>query len=126
MIGHEKYGVSFVCFFFLLFNSNSSLISQPNTQGGTFDNPNRLFHSISQTWDNCMTSMSDVKELIPEFFYLPEFLMNQSDLDLGTLHNGEFESPSLFFTEPLTVFFAFFLLFLCNGCRSSVRECCAT
>lgn len=28
---------------------------------------------------------ADVKELIPEFFYLPEFLMNSNRLDLGML-----------------------------------------
>ena len=28
-------------------------------------------------------STSDVKELIPEFFYFPEFLVNGNQLDLG-------------------------------------------
>ena len=27
--------------------------------------------------------MTDVKELIPEFFYLPEFLKNSNHFDLG-------------------------------------------
>lgn len=27
--------------------------------------------------------MADVKELIPEFFYLPEFLVNSNNFDLG-------------------------------------------
>ena len=27
--------------------------------------------------------MADVKELIPEFFYLPEFLKNSNNFDLG-------------------------------------------
>jgi len=29
--------------------------------------------------------MADVKELVPEFFYLPEFLVNSNNFDLGTL-----------------------------------------
>ena len=33
--------------------------------------------------------MADVKELIPEFFYLPEFLMNENKFDLGRKQNGE-------------------------------------
>lgn len=33
--------------------------------------------------------MADVKELIPEFFYLPEFLANQNKFDFGTKQNGE-------------------------------------
>ena len=32
--------------------------------------------------------MADVKELIPEFFYLPEFLINQNHFDLGCKQNG--------------------------------------
>jgi len=28
--------------------------------------------------------MADVKELVPEFFYLPEFLVNSNNFDLGT------------------------------------------
>ncbi len=27
--------------------------------------------------------MADIKELIPEFFYLPEFMVNSSRFDLG-------------------------------------------
>lgn len=33
--------------------------------------------------------MADVKELIPEFFYLPEFLVNHNKFDLGKKQNGE-------------------------------------
>ena len=32
--------------------------------------------------------MADVKELIPEFFYLPEFLQNSNKFDLGSKQNG--------------------------------------
>ncbi|ORX73181.1 hypothetical protein DL89DRAFT_89526 [Linderina pennispora] len=35
-----------------------------------------------------MTGPGDVKELVPEFFYLPEFLTNQGNLDLGTKQDG--------------------------------------
>jgi len=30
-----------------------------------------------------MNSSSDVKELIPEFYYFPEFLKNRNKFDLG-------------------------------------------
>ena len=52
-------------------------------QGGKFDYPDRLFSSVAESWENCLRSTTDVKELIPEFFYMPEFLMNQNELDLG-------------------------------------------
>ena len=35
-----------------------------------------------------MTSPNEVKELIPEFFYLPEFLVNSNKFDLGKLQNN--------------------------------------
>jgi Beige/BEACH domain/PH domain associated with Beige/BEACH len=54
-------------------------------QGGTFDHADRLFDSIGKAWDSAsMRNMSDVRELIPEFFYLPEFLENVNKFNFGT------------------------------------------
>ncbi|KAK4047592.1 beige protein-like 1 [Microbotryomycetes sp. JL221] len=54
-------------------------------QGGSFDHADRMFWSISKAWESCSkTNRSDVRELIPEFFYLPDFLTNPDGLDLGT------------------------------------------
>eukprot|EP00004_Rigifila_ramosa_P008171 TRINITY_DN1935_c0_g1_i6.p1 TRINITY_DN1935_c0_g1~~TRINITY_DN1935_c0_g1_i6.p1 ORF type:complete len:1836 (-),score=377.69 TRINITY_DN1935_c0_g1_i6:25-5445(-) len=53
-------------------------------QSGRFDHPDRLFHSIPETFTSCSAlNASDVKELIPEFFYLPEFLQNKNGFDFG-------------------------------------------
>lgn len=53
-------------------------------QGGHFDLPDRLFHSIPDAWRSASeTNMADIKELIPEFFYLPEFLVNGNRFELG-------------------------------------------
>jgi hypothetical protein len=57
-------------------------------QGGQFDKPDRLFDSLPQTWDNCLTSMSDVKELVPEFFYQPEIFRNSNRIYLGRKQTG--------------------------------------
>jgi hypothetical protein len=88
-------------------------------QGGTFDHPDRQFHSIWQSWQNVLTDFSDVKELTPgksrfrgelalnrafarahsllpvrtEFFYLPEFLTNSSSFDLGIMQSGHKVRP---------------------------------
>uniref|UniRef100_A0A183SJX9 UDENN domain-containing protein n=1 Tax=Schistocephalus solidus TaxID=70667 RepID=A0A183SJX9_SCHSO len=59
-----------------------------NMQGGKFDHPNRLFHSIESTWSGCMKSSTNVKELIPEFFYLPEMLENVNQYRFGKLDDG--------------------------------------
>lgn len=47
-------------------------------QSGRFDVADRQFYSIPQTWKLLMDNPNDVKELIPEFFYFPEFLKNMN------------------------------------------------
>jgi len=43
-----------------------------------FDVPDRTFHSLQRCYQLVtMQSVTDTKELIPEFFYLPEFLENR-------------------------------------------------
>jgi hypothetical protein len=55
-----------------------------NLQGGTFDHADRLFDSIARAWDSASEkNPGDVRELIPEFFYLPEFLTNANNFDFG-------------------------------------------
>ncbi|XP_059080572.1 neurobeachin-like isoform X3 [Tigriopus californicus] len=58
-------------------------------QNGKFDYPNRLFSSVKRAWDNCQRDTSDVKELIPEFFCLPEMFVNMNGYKLGRLEEGE-------------------------------------
>lgn len=60
-------------------------------QGGQFDHADRLFNGIKDTWLSAAGkgNTSDVKELIPEFFYMPEFLENRFNLDLGVKQSGE-------------------------------------
>ncbi len=48
-----------------------------------------MFFSVSAAYKNCLLSPSDVKELIPEFFYLPEFLKNSNNFDLGIKQDQE-------------------------------------
>lgn len=54
-------------------------------QGGSFDHADRMFYSIQKTWQSASKdNMTDVRELIPEFFYLPEFLTNTNNFNFGT------------------------------------------
>lgn len=53
-------------------------------QGGSFDHPDRLFYSIEGAWKSSSRDTgTDVRELIPEFFYLPDFLTNLNGYDFG-------------------------------------------
>ncbi|CAF0775088.1 unnamed protein product [Adineta steineri] len=69
---------------------------------GRFDHPDRLFHSLIDTWKSVLTSDSDVKELLPEFYMSSEFkdiedddgdrqdgefLMNKFGIDFGIRHD---------------------------------------
>ncbi|XP_043836803.1 LOW QUALITY PROTEIN: WD repeat- and FYVE domain-containing protein 4 [Dromiciops gliroides] len=58
-------------------------------QGGSFDVADRMFHSVKNAWESASSeNMSDVRELIPEFFYLPEFLTNCNDVEFGCMQDG--------------------------------------
>ena len=53
-------------------------------QGGSFDHPDRMFFSIERAWNSASRqTLTDVRELIPEFYYLPEFLTNMNEYDFG-------------------------------------------
>ncbi|CAI5475939.1 unnamed protein product [Closterium sp. Yama58-4] len=65
-------------------------------QGGQFDHPDRLFLDVAATWRGVTSDMSDVKELvrhgkelIPEWFCLPEMFTNINGLHLGSTQKGE-------------------------------------
>ncbi|KAH6559664.1 hypothetical protein KP509_1Z002100 [Ceratopteris richardii] len=58
-------------------------------QGGNFDHADRMFGDIGSTWNGVLEDMSDVKELVPELFYLPEVLMNVNKINLGKTQKGE-------------------------------------
>ena len=52
-------------------------------QGNGFDTARRLFASIAKTFKNASTQSSDIREIIPEFFYLPEMFLNLNKLNLS-------------------------------------------
>ncbi|EWG36043.1 hypothetical protein FVEG_14606 [Fusarium verticillioides 7600] len=53
-------------------------------QGGSFDHADRLFQSIPEAWKSASCkNKADVRELIPEFYCLPEFLTNVNGYNFG-------------------------------------------
>lgn len=60
-----------------------------SSQGGNFDVADRMFHSVQNAWESASReNMSDVRELTPEFFYLPEFLVNCNAVEFGEWRPG--------------------------------------
>jgi hypothetical protein len=59
-------------------------------QGGRFDVADRLFHNVGSSWKSAsVENLQDVRELIPEFYYLPDFLTNTNHFDFGTTQKGK-------------------------------------
>ncbi|PHH71830.1 hypothetical protein CDD82_6324 [Ophiocordyceps australis] len=53
-------------------------------QGDSFDHADRLFQSVGDAWKSAsQNNKTDVRELIPEFFCLAEFLNNINGYDFG-------------------------------------------
>ncbi|KAH7366589.1 hypothetical protein BKA66DRAFT_470544 [Pyrenochaeta sp. MPI-SDFR-AT-0127] len=53
-------------------------------QGGTWDHADRMFYSIQNVWESASNkNMADVRELTPEFFFLPDFLVNVNKYNFG-------------------------------------------
>lgn len=52
-------------------------------QGGRFDVPDRLFYSIEAAWLSGQGTSGDVKEMVPELFYMPDILENKNQEAFG-------------------------------------------
>ncbi len=63
-------------------------------QDGHFDHADRLFTDIPTAWKLCNSNLSDVKELVPEFFYLPDFLRNVNKVNFGQTQKGVAVRPT--------------------------------
>uniref|UniRef100_A0A7N6BLQ9 Neurobeachin n=1 Tax=Anabas testudineus TaxID=64144 RepID=A0A7N6BLQ9_ANATE len=59
-----------------------------NANDNKFDHPDRSFSGIGRSWRNCQRDTADVKELIPEFYYLPEMFVNSNEYELGVRDDG--------------------------------------
>ena len=57
-------------------------------QGDDFDNPNRLFYSIEKTLKSTLNLKSDLREMIPELFYMMEIYYNKNNLSFDKLYDG--------------------------------------
>lgn len=59
-------------------------------QDHSFDIPDRTFHSLATTFRlTSKESATDVKELIPEFFYLFDFFENSAGFNFGKRQSGD-------------------------------------
>ncbi|OHS98487.1 hypothetical protein TRFO_35079 [Tritrichomonas foetus] len=48
-----------------------------------WDHPFRLFTSIKNAWNTSLTATADIKEVVPQFFVVPELMTNKSCLPMN-------------------------------------------
>ena len=51
--------------------------------GNKFDDPDRMFFSMEKTFESITTLKDDIREIIPEFYFLPEMFNNINNLNLA-------------------------------------------
>jgi len=86
MYGTHYSNAGFVLFYLLRLEPFTHM--HVELQGGHFDCPDRLFFSIAECWRGVTHSMTDVKELVPEWYTTPEMFLNGRSLPLGELQDG--------------------------------------
>lgn len=57
-------------------------------QDGKYDVADRLFSSVADAWQGCLHNAGDFKELLPEFFGLPEAFINVNNCKFGRTQEG--------------------------------------
>ncbi|WAR13459.1 FAN-like protein [Mya arenaria] len=58
-------------------------------QNGKFDQPDRMFNSLWELWQNCLHGAADFKELIPEFYESNgNFMVNTGVCNFGVRQDG--------------------------------------
>ena len=63
-------------------------------QGKSFDAPDKLFININKSFNSAISEKSDLREIIPEFFVLPELFINLNNLNLGKLQKNTNEEST--------------------------------
>ena len=70
-------------------------------QGTGFDCSERLFLCIDKTFLSSTNEKSDVRELIPEFYTMPEIFINLNKLNFGKINVNNFEESIDYLNEIL-------------------------
>lgn len=74
--------------FHYLIRLNPYTLGAKELQNGKFDLPDRLFYEFRDSYRCATEEISDVRELIPEFFYLPEICLNLEKQEFGVQQSG--------------------------------------
>ena len=76
------YSNLFIVYYYLI-RLEPFTTQQIELNSGKFDDSSIVFKSIKEAYQNATSLPNDFRELIPEFFYFPDFLKNINKFDLG-------------------------------------------
>ena len=68
-------------------------------QGGGFDCAERLFICLDKTFTSATSEKCDVRELIPEFYYLPEIFININKLNFGQVQISNYKGSVTYYDQ---------------------------
>ncbi|EAX88735.1 Beige/BEACH domain containing protein [Trichomonas vaginalis G3] len=92
---YSSFCVSPLSLFLWLIRTEPFTTLHTEMQSGKFDVPSRIFKSISEAYKLATTRINDYRELIPEFFYFPEFLLNLNGFDFGQVRDEKVDDVKL-------------------------------
>jgi lysosomal-trafficking regulator len=86
-------------------------------QDRNFDCADRTFHDVKTSyWLSSFESTSDFKEIIPEFYYLHEFLLNKQGFNFGSRQNVSSHISSIEYCSNIG-------FVCCHWHKSRARKC---
>ena len=68
-------------------------------QGSGFDCAERLFICLDKTFISAASEKCDVRELIPEFYYMPEMFLNINKLNFGQIQINNYIGSITYYDE---------------------------
>ena len=67
-----------------------------------FDYPEKLFYNLDSTFISSSSKKNDIREIIPQFFYLPEMFVNINELNFGKIKNPNLDKNKKVFEHDNT------------------------
>ena len=88
--GSHFSNASYVCHYLSRLFPYSSVMIE--IQGSGFDCPDRLFLNLQKSLYSSITEKSDIREIIPELYTIPELFLNINNFNFGKIENNNYEN----------------------------------
>ncbi|MCQ2816363.1 MAG: hypothetical protein MJ252_03765, partial [archaeon] len=72
-------------------------------QGERFDDPQRLFFNLKNSFESATTQKCDIRELCPEFFCLPEMFLNLNKFNFGEASTSDEKDGKIFTVDNVSL-----------------------